>query len=94
MRPDKLMPFTLGHLGDLRRAQKRALGLGAERGSFPSRLQVAMRGCVSPGARPVLRVEAVALEEELHQEGNTISVIAGKGLEDQTGFLSVGRARF
>lgn len=88
------MPFTPRHLGDLRQAQKRAPGLGAERGSFPSRLQVAMHGCASPGARPQLRVEAVALEEETHQEGNTISIIAGKGLEDQTGFLSVGRAHF
>lgn len=31
----------------------------------------------------------IALKEEIHQEGNVISVIAGKGLErDQMGFLA------
>lgn len=62
--------------------------LRAERSSLSSWLQVAMRGC----AIQYMAAEAAAVEEELHQEGNTISIVTGKGLGNQLGFPSLGRA--
>lgn len=53
------------------------------------------RASAPRNAAPGSEAEDVALEEEIHQEGNTISVIAGKGLgRDQIGSLSVGTAHF
>lgn len=47
-----------------------------------------MRGC----AIQYIAAEAAAVEEEIHQEGNTVSITKRKGSGNQLGFLSLGTA--